>query len=484
MGGLWTKKRAVGVAMHISCLPSAQGIGCFDKNAYQFVDFLCAAGMKFWQVCPLTPTGYGDSPYQGLSSWAINPYFIDLKALEISIPDLPNDECRVAFGAIYHFFQDALSKIRENFPQNEREKLRYFRAHTPWLRPYALFSALKKHFEGKSWMEWPPPYRQYAKIDVTKLAPSILEDGESYEILQYLAYQQWQKLKGYAHEKGVQIIGDIPMYPGLDSADVWSEPKNFQLDENLKPLRIAGVPPDYFSEDGQLWGNPVYDWSYLERTNYDWWRRRIEYHREIFDVLRLDHFRGFDRFWSVPQNALTAKNGKWERGPGEKLFRHFKNIPLIAEDLGELDASVHRLMEQLSCPGMKVMQFAFSHDAKNSYLPHHHHPFAVLYIGTHDNDTLLGWYRHCDESTKDQIHRYFGIDDHEVLWKFLTEIYRSPCFLGIISVQDLLGLDSEGRLNIPGTECHNWQWRMTSGQFAALEAMASTLKAYVLQYDR
>jgi 4-alpha-glucanotransferase len=328
---------------------------------------------------------------------------------------------------------------------------------------------LKKYYEGKPWTEWPKKYQEYEKINVTKLPSSIFDDVESYEILQYFANEQWQKLKQYAHEKDVRLIGDIPMYPRLDSADFWIEPKNFQLDKILKPLRISSVPPDYFKENGQLWGNPLYDWSFLEKNNYDWWQRRIERNGELFDVLRLDHFRGFDRFWSVPSNALTAKNGQWEQGPGEKLFHHFKDISFIAEDLGELDKSVPLLMQKLHFPGMKVLQFAFSNDGKNIYLPHHHHPFSVLYLGTHDNDTLLGWYHQLDEPLKDQIRRYFGIDDREITWKFLTEIYRSPCFLGMICVQDLLKLGSEGRFNTPGTECNNWQWRMTPTQFCELK---------------
>jgi 4-alpha-glucanotransferase len=483
---VWTKERAVGIVMHISCLPGGQGIGCFDESAYQFIDFLWEAGIKFWQVCPLTPTSYGDSPYQGLSSFALNPYFIDLKALGInnSLKNLANDVQRVPFGEIYYFFQKLLPEIRNVFPKTERQKLNHFREHTPWLKSYALFSALKKYFNEQSWIEWPQAYRYYETIDSTHLPQSVLDDMESYEILQYFADNQWRKLKQYATEKGIKIIGDIPMYPGYDSADVWSEPKNFQLDKNLKPLRIAGVPPDYFSENGQLWGNPIYDWDFLESNHYDWWCRRIQRNRGLFDVLRLDHFRGFDNFWSVPSDALTAKNGKWEKGPGVKLFRSLENIPFIAEDLGELDDSVPQLMQQLHFPGMKVLQFAFSRDPKNIYLPHYHHPFSVLYLGTHDNDTLLGWYYSLDESIRDQIRCYFGIDDCETSWKFLTEVYRSPCFLSMICVQDLLGLGSEARFNTPGTQCGNWQWRMTTAQFSELQNMAPQLKVYGLRYDR
>jgi 4-alpha-glucanotransferase len=343
---------------------------------------------------------------------------------------------------------------------------------------------LKKHFEGKSWIDWPQPYRQYIKINWKALPQTVLEDIESFEILQYYADQQWQKLKRYAHKNDIQIMGDVPMYPGLDSADVWSNPANFQLDQNLKPLRVAGVPPDYFSKDGQLWGNPVYNWSFLEQNDYDWWRQRIGRNRELFDVLRLDHFRGFDRFWSVPSDASTAKKGRWEKGPGVKLFQHLGDVPFIAEDLGELDEGVLKLMQKLHFPGMKVLQFAFSGDPKNIYLPHHHHPCSVLYLGTHDNDTLKGWYNTLEEPIKDQIRRYFGIGDGEISWKFLTEIYRSPCFLSIICVQDLLQLNSEGRFNTPGTQCGNWQWRMTRGQFSELQSLAPQLRTYGLQYNR
>jgi 4-alpha-glucanotransferase len=472
--------------MHISCLPGGQGIGCFDEHAYQFIDFLGAAGIQFWQVCPLTPTGYGDSPYQGLSSFALNPYFVNLRELDIDISfeNLNHHPDRVSFGEIYSLFQGIQGKISQNFPRSERDNLQHFRRSTPWLRPYALFVALKQYFQGKAWSQWPKPYREYAKIRGTQLPPSVLSAVESQEILQYLAHQQWQKLKHYAQEKGVKIIGDIPIYPGFDSADVWSEPKNFQLDGDLNPTRIAGVPPDYFSENGQLWGNPLYDWSFLGKNNYDWWRRRIARNGELFDVLRLDHFRGFERYWSVPQGAGTARNGRWEKGPGEKLFYFLGDKPFIAEDLGELDENVPILMEKLHFPGMKVLQFAFSNDAGNIYLPHYHKPFSVLYLGTHDNDTLLGWYGQLDPSTKDQIRRYFAIGDQDVSWKFLTEIYRSPCFLGIICVQDLLQLGSEGRFNTPGTEHNNWQWRMTESQFSTLKSRAAQLRDYGILYNR
>jgi 4-alpha-glucanotransferase len=485
----WTDQRAMGMGLHISCLPGGQGIGCFDENAYAFIDFLAAAGIKFWQVCPLAPTSYGDSPYQGTSAFALNPYFIDLKALGIDTNpgNSTGDEThqhRVFFGEIYNFFQNLLPEIHKNFPQTEQKKLQHFRENTPWLRPYSLFSALKKHFGGKSWMEWPSAYRQYEKIAAAKLPEPVLIDAKGHEILQYFAQNQWGKLKQYAHENGVKIIGDIPIYPGLDSADVCSEPQNFKLDRLLNPLRIAGVPPDYFTENGQLWGNPVYDWDFLGKNHYDWWQRRIRRNRELFDVLRLDHFRGFDRFWTVSPDAPTAKEGKWEKGPGEALFRCFEGIPFIAEDLGELDESARNLMQKLDFPGMKVLQFAFSNDPKNLYLPHQHHPHSVLYLGTHDNDTLIGWYGGLSDSARDQIRRYFGIGDHEISWKFLTEIYRSPCFLGIICPQDLLELGSEGRFNAPGTSCGNWQWRMTPKQFLELQKMAPQLKSYAALYGR
>jgi 4-alpha-glucanotransferase len=486
----WAMERSMGIMMHVSCLPSQQGIGCFNEMAFRFVDFLTKSGMSYWQICPLSPTGYGDSPYQGTSAFAINPYFLNLEILGIKhIPsDLSQQPHRVSFGKLYKYFNNLL----ENFDSlwirtlgKDAKFLEFQQAQAHWLKPYALFTALKHFFKGKAWFEWPQEYRIYKKINTLKLPDIVVKYCEYHEILQYILHIQWQKIKHYANRYHIKMIGDVPIYPGLDSAEVWSEPKNFQLDDQLQPKKVAGVPPDYFSPEGQLWGNPIYDWKFLEKNQYDWWQQRIRRNRELFDILRLDHFRGFDRFWAVPAGAKNAINGKWEAGPREKLFDFFKNDEFIAEDLGDIDGSARQLQQNLNFPGMRVLQFAFSGDPKNIYLPHCHTQNTVLYLGTHDNDTLQGWYAKLDDRTKDQIRRYFGINDGEFAWKFLTEIYRSPCFLSVICVQDLLGLGSEARFNTPGTKGNNWQWRMTKEQLVHLEtSVAETLNAYKILYDR
>ncbi|MDR2812329.1 MAG: 4-alpha-glucanotransferase [Puniceicoccales bacterium] len=484
------RKRSVGIMMHVSCLPSRQGIGCFNEMAFRFIDFLANAGVGYWQICPLNPTSYGDSPYQGISVFAINPYFLDLETLDIRNipPDLSIRSDRVSFGRLYEYFNDLLENFGPSWVKIFGKDVRFLefqRTQAHWLRPYALFASLKHFFNGKAWFEWPQEYKIYKKIDYPKLPDIVIKYFECHEILQYILHIQWQKIKHYAHQCHVKMIGDIPIYPGLDSADVWSEPENFQLDKQLNPKKIAGVPPDYFSPEGQLWGNPIYNWKFLQQNQYDWWQRRVQRNGELFDVLRLDHFRGFDHFWTVPAGAENAINGKWEAGPGKELFDFFKNNEFIAEDLGAIDDSARQLQRDLNFPGMKVLQFAFSGDSKNIYLPHHHDKNAILYLGTHDNDTLRGWYAKLDENAKDQIRRYFGIDNHEIVWNFLMEIYRSPCFLSIVCVPDLLELSSEARFNTPGIQGTNWQWRMTEEQFIYLEtSVAEKLNVYKVLYDR
>jgi 4-alpha-glucanotransferase len=487
----WLNKRSAGIMMHISCLPSEQGIGCFNKMALRFIDFLTKSGMDYWQICPLSPTSYGDSPYQGTSAFAINPYFIDLEAVidikNIS-PNLSQNKTRVPFGELYEYFSNLFENSANSLVKKIEKDASFmdFRQNQArWLKPYTLFASLKHFHGGKSWMEWPSEYKIYKNINDRKLPKIVSEYAKYQEILQYIAHSQWQKIKHYANRNNIQIIGDIPMYPGLDSADVWSEPENFQLDSHLQPLKIAGVPPDYFSPKGQLWGNPVYDWNFLKKNQCDWWQRRIQRNGELFDAMRLDHFRGFDRFWTVAANAENATHGKWEPGPGKKLFEILRNNKFIAEDLGDIDESARQLQKDLNFPAMKVLQFAFSGDPKNIYLPHYHSKNAVLYLGTHDNDTLCGWYANLDENVKDQIRCYFGIADHEFSWKFLTEIYRSTCRLSIICVQDLLELGSEARFNTPSTQGNNWQWRMSEEQLSQLEnSIAKKLKKYKILYDR
>lgn len=487
MDGDWRKKRAMGVMMHISCLPSEQGIGCFNQDAFTFIDFLANSGMRYWQICPLSPTTYGDSPYQGLSSFALNPYFIDFESLGIETLQKNTDETRVPFGELYDWFQKNLTTIHKGLTSrfgNEASFIQFLETQHDWLDAYALFAALKDSFNGAPWYQWPANYRRYEAIK--KIPKSIAERKQTYQLLQFAAYQQWRKLKAYANKKKIQIIGDLPMFPGYDSADVWNSPRVFQLGNDLKPRYVAGVPPDYFSPEGQLWGNPVYDWSYLKSTKFDWWNRRIKQNLALYDVLRLDHFRGFDRYWCIPEGAPNAIDGEWEPAFGRSLLKKFVSEKFIAENLGVLDQETEQLRKDLGIPGMSVLQFAFSSDPSNSYLPHNLTQNNILYLGTHDNDTLLGWYQKLGDAEKNQIREYFGISDEQMRWKFLTEAYRSPCFLAILCVQDLLNLGSEARFNTPGTsDSKNWTWRLTREQLALLrEREAPLLKAYKERYGR
>lgn len=480
MGKRWNDERAVGVILHISSLPGTAGIGNFGRAAYCFVDFLEAAGMRYWQVCPLGPTGYGDSPYQPIASFALNPYFIDYEALGI----LPPPESKsIDFGTWYSWLRKQIPFFGTTFYQKleSQESFQLFLKNNRfWLEDYAQFSALKFHFNGQAWHAWDQTFWDPKPSLPESLTPIV----RGYLVLQYIAHEQWSALRQYAHEHQVQIIGDLPMFPGYDSADVWGHPEVFQLDRLRRPRYVAGVPPDYFSPTGQLWGNPVYDWSFLKKDHYRWWQQRLQRNFALFDVVRLDHFRGFDRFWKVPARAVDATRGTWTKAHGLEVLKPFMDRPMIAEDLGEMDASAEQLKKDLNLPGMSVLQFAFSQDPKNRYLPHHLERSQVLYLGTHDNDTLLGWYQHCGEATRDQVRQYFGIDDTQITWKLITEAYRSPCFLAILSVQDLLRLGSEARFNTPGTVENNWQWRMTDAQLKELINFAPELNTYRQRYDR
>ncbi|MDE6576275.1 MAG: 4-alpha-glucanotransferase [Opitutales bacterium] len=482
MGWQWNEERAAGVILHISSLPGSAGIGNFGETAYRFIDFLSSAGMHYWQVCPLGPTGYGDSPYQPIASFALNPYFIDYEAIGTA-PPVSSNAAVVNFCGWYQWLQEQIPFFGTTLYERIRKKetfQSFLKHHHYWLENYAKFAALKYHFNGQEWHQWDPIFWNKS----CALPESLTSVFNGYLALQYTAHEQWFRLKKYANDHQVQIIGDLPMFPGYDSADVWANPQNFQLNRQRCPQYVAGVPPDYFSSTGQLWGNPVYDWAFLKSDHYRWWHQRLERNFELFDIVRLDHFRGLDRFWKIPANASDAIRGNWAKAHGTEVLRPFLNQPMIAEDLGDIDASAAQLKAKFRLPGMSVLQFAFSGDPKNHYLPHNLERHNVLYLGTHDNDTLLGWYQHCDEATRDQVRQYFGIDDTQLTWKWVTEAYRAPCFLAMLSVQDLLKLSSEARLNTPGTIGRNWQWRMTPEQFDQLIALTPELRTYQQRYDR
>ncbi|MBK1876697.1 4-alpha-glucanotransferase [Pelagicoccus mobilis] len=479
----WLKARQSGALIHVSSLPSDTGIGNLGEGARRFVDFLAAAGFSHWQVCPVGPTGYGDSPYQSFSAFAGNPYFIDLNELveqellteeEISgLRELPTD--RVDYGKIYYTLWGILAKAHRRFdPQtfalNGGQSFHeFYESQSYWLDPYTSFMALKARFGQRSWVEWPQEYRDPQKVAKIKLSPAELSERSRHAFYQYVFFHQWKRLKEYANAKGIEIVGDIPIYVALDSADVWSRRSNFLVHADGDLDSVAGVPPDYFSETGQLWGNPLYDWKHLEKNGYKWWIERIRSSLELFDVLRFDHFRGFADFWVVPSHAPDASEGAWELGPGIGLFyaieRAIPNAKFIAEDLGYINERVFNLRKETGYPGMKIMQFGYGHDDNNVNLPHFFEKNQVVYTGTHDNDTTQGWLDSLEGENRKCNFDYFNLHDNPTADRIVEAALASVARLVITPVQDLLGLGSSARMNCPGTSIGNWQWRLSPETF-------------------
>ena len=477
--------RKNGMLMPVSALPGAYGIGCFSKEAYRFVDILKESGQKLWQILPLGQTGYGDSPYQSFSTFAGNPYFIDLETLiedelltkeECDQADFGENEEEIDYEKIYNarfkVLKLAYKRAKKGGLIQSKAYQEYLKEEEEWLADYALYMAVKDSFGGKSWDQWEEDIRlrrpEAMKAYQEKLAPEV----EFYEFLQYLFAGQWAGLKEYANEQGIEIIGDIPIYVAFDSADTWANPKLFQLDEENLPIAVAGCPPDAFSATGQLWGNPLYAWEYHKKTGYDWWMKRVAHCFKIYDIIRIDHFRGFDEYYAIPYGDKTAENGEWMPGPGMDLFRTMKeklgDLPIIAEDLGFLTDSVRKLLKDSGYPGMKVLEFAFVAGQDSDYLPHNYGRNCVVYTGTHDNDTLQGWYQTLSEEDKEMTKEYLNnayTPEEEVHWDFISLAMRSVADTCIIPVQDFLGLGNQARINMPSTLGGNWQWRMKKGAF-------------------
>ena len=473
--------RAGGILLSITSLPSRYGIGCFSQSAYDFVDWLKEAGQTYWQILPLGPTSYGDSPYQSFSTFAGNPYFISLEAL-IEEGVLTREECEAAdFGKkpglvdyekMYKARYPLLRKAYERSNISENLDYQRFAADNEWwLKDYALFMAVKDRFEGAPWTEWAKDIRLRWQNAMDYYRRELYFDIEFQQYLQYTFYMQWMKLKAYANEKGIRLIGDIPIYVAMDSADTWANPELFQLDENNVPLAVAGCPPDGFSATGQLWGNPLYRWDYHKNTGYEWWISRMEYCFRLYDVVRIDHFRGFDEYYSIPYGATTAVDGHWEKGPGMSLFNRVEETlgrrDVIAEDLGYVTDSVRELVRRSGFPGMKVLEFAFdSRDSgcANDYLPHNYGENCVAYTGTHDNETICGWFDSITKEEQEMAREY--LCDHrtpkkELNWSFISLIMRSTAKTCIIPMQDYLGYGNECRMNKPSTIGTNWRWRLT-----------------------
>ncbi len=474
--------RSNGILMHISSLPSPYGIGTMGKAAYEFADFLQDAGQAYWQLLPVCPTGYGDSPYQSFSTNAGNPYFIDLDFLcenglllkeEYENIDWQSGADDVNYGALYEKRYPVLRKAAERFKNSiPADYAEYCSKNSFWLDDYALFMALKDAFGGAAWHNWEPGVRNRVPDALAAAREQYSEETEFWKILQYLFFKQWNSLRSYVNGKGIKFIGDLPIYVSLDGVDAWSHPELFQLDEDRYPKEVAGCPPDGFSADGQLWGNPLYDWDYMEKDGYSWWIKRIEYLCSVYDILRIDHFRGFDSYFAIPYGDTTAHNGYWKQGPGMKLFtaieKKIGRQPIIAEDLGYLTDSVKQMLNNSGFPGMKVLEFAFDSRDANSveYLPYKYTPNSVAYIGTHDNDTACGWMKTAPAEDIAAAVEYLYLNEEEGYnWGLMRALWTTASDTTVVQFQDLLGLGSESRMNTPSSVGRNWRWRTLPGTY-------------------
>lgn len=489
--------RSSGVLMPISSLPSPYGIGTLGKAAEKFADFLEKAGQKYWQILPICPTSYGDSPYQSFSSFAGNPYFIDLEFL-CKDKLLTKKECEsypwgenphyVDYGIMYQSRYKLLKKAYARFMKNEPDDFGPFcDEESDWLEEYALFMALKDANAGRAWAEW---NKDLKTRENTALAAARKEHAEQivfYKMLQYLFFKQWRRLKAYVNAKGIEIIGDVPIYVARDSADVWANPGQFYLDEQLEPIDVAGCPPDAFSKDGQLWGNPLFRWDVMKADNYSWWTKRIKAMSKLYDIVRIDHFRGFDSYYAIPGKDETARNGEWRKGPGMDLFRAVEKklgkLNIIVEDLGFLTPSVLKMVEDSGFPGMKVIQFAFDSREGSDYLPHNYKEHCVVYTGTHDNDTILGWMKTAPKQSVKFAKEYLNLTEEEGYnWGMMRGAWASVGELAIVPMQDLIGIGSKGRMNIPSTLGGNWEWRADAKQITA--KLAKKVYKYMEMYGR
>lgn len=504
------EERRSGILVHPTSFPSKYGIGDFGKGAYDFVDFLYKAKQTIWQILPLGHTSFGDSPYQSFSTFAGNPLFISPDILEEKgyinkndIKEIPNfDNNKIDYGKVIKYKYTVFRKAFKNFSSksNKKEKLdfkKFCDKNKDWLDDYSLFISLKNYFiqertntfetpeyklykklnlktlsengvndcfYGASWSSWPSDIASRKQTAITKWTNVLNDEIEFYKFLQYEFFTQWKELKNYANDKNIIIIGDIPIFVAADSADTWSNRELFYIDEQGDPIEVAGVPPDYFSSTGQLWGNPLYKWEEHEKEEYQWWVKRIENILKIVDIVRIDHFRAFQSYWSIPYGEQTAINGQWKEGPNKALFeaveKKLGNIKIIAEDLGNLNPEVFELRDELEFPGMKILQFAFGDDSKNLYLPHNYTTSnCIVYTGTHDNDTTLGWYNASNEAIKDHLRRYMNISGENISWDLIRLAFSSCASFVIIPIQDLMNLDSNSRMNIPGVANNNWQFR-------------------------
>lgn len=492
------KERAAGVLLPISSLPSKYGIGTMGREAYRFVKQLKDAGQKYWQVLPVGPTSFGDSPYQSFSAFAGNPYFIDLEILmeqglltreDVESCDWGENPSDIDYEKIYNSRFIILHKAyRASDFQKEKNYQSFVKKSKYWLEDYSLYMALKFYFGGKEWLAWEENIRMHKKEAVKHYKQLLKEEIGFWKFCQYEFFKQWNALKKYANKRGIKIIGDIPLYVALDSADVWTHGDLFELDERKKPINVAGVPPDCFSADGQLWGNPLYDWKVMEKTDFLWWEMRMQSNAALYDVIRIDHFIGIVNFWSVPADSETAINGKWRKGPGKKLTKVIKKATkgsdIIAEDLGVVGDKVRALIQKTGWPGMKILQFAFDGDNTSEYLPHNFSsPNCIVYGGTHDNETIVGFYKDKTKKETRYVRKYLNVRKKEQIPEAMIRAgYASIANTAIFQMQDILELDNSARMNLPSTVGTNWRWRMLPNQFT--EERIKMLHRFCKLYNR
>jgi 4-alpha-glucanotransferase len=503
--------RSSGVLLHPTSLPGPHGLGDFGPEAYRFVDFLHSAGQKLWQVLPLNPTGYADSPFQCFSASAGNPLLISVDRLAdqgiLSSSDLRNAPNfplgTVDYGAVGRFKMPLLQKAAANFfasasLENRRGFEEFAQANSAWLDDFALFMAVKEAHNLAAWSEWPADIGARQSEAMRRWAEKQTSSINAHKFFQYEFYKQWQELRAYGRERNIRIIGDVPIYVAHDSADVWSNRQFFLLDEKGNPLQIAGVPPDYFSATGQCWGNPIYNWPLLRQTGYQWWVERLRSALRLYDFVRIDHFRGFEAYWEVPAHETTAIHGRWVKGPGRELFsvlrKELGDLPIIAENLGVITPEVEAIRHEFGFPGMAILQFAFGTDPQApTFKPHNYVRDLVAYTGTHDNDTVVGWWTSSGGSDSTRTPKdvakehayaraYLGFQDEPIHWVMIHGIMSSVANTAIAPMQDILGLGSEARMNLPGMASGYWKWRMRPG--AADDAIATRLKEMVMLYDR
>jgi 4-alpha-glucanotransferase len=481
-------ERSSGILLHPTSLPGPFGSGDLGATSYHFVDWLAVAGQKLWQMLPLGPVGMGDSPYMCLSAFAGEPMLIDLKELfdrgwlpKGALEQVPSfNKHKVHFGDVKSFRMEILRTAAKNFFEKDaKAEVDDFRAfckkQKAWLEDYALFMALIQKYNGAEWSTWDPELVKRSPAAMKKVRTELEQEIGFWEFTQWCFFRQWFALKRYANERGVKIVGDIPIFIAFQSADVWANPHLFHLDKNMKPKVVAGVPPDYFSVTGQRWGNPLYDWKAMHEEHYSWFIERIKTTLELVDIVRIDHFRGFAGYWEIPATEATAVKGRWVKGPGAKLFdaieKKLGKMPIIAEDLGEITPDVVELRDRYDFPGMRILQFAFAADTKNNFLPHNYIANTVVYSGTHDNDTTIGWFTSATEREREFVKKYVGTSGEQIHWDLMRIASQSVAVMAVFPFQDVLGLGTEARMNMPGHALGNWSWRFTWEQVQAWHAL-------------